>query len=155
MSRVVATFVVEPQAPLLDRAGVEAARLTHAGRATLVAEHPSVTYELLARARGQKEATVRQWVRRLRSAGRLVTVDHAGTTLIPSFQFDDAYEPIPEVGQVVARLRAFGMSGWAVWRWFTARNPWVEQRPVDLVAAGRFTELDRIAGRLIEGSRTG
>lgn len=143
-----AGFVVTLEAPLLDHAGVEAARLIHAGRARLVKEHRSVTYEMLARARGQKEATVRQWVRRLRSGGRVVTVDYDGVTLIPSFQFDDAYEPVPEVSEVVAELCRAGMSGWAVWRWFGAVNPWVEERPVDLVAGGRFADLSRLSMRL-------
>ena len=148
-------FVVAPEAPLLDHAGVEAARLIHAGRAALVKEHPSVTYQLLTRARGQQEATVRQWVRRLRAAGRLVTVEHDGATLLPSFQFDDAYEPIPEVGDVMAVMCAAGMSGWAVWRWFSAVNPWVEERPVDLVAAGRFADLSRLADRLLRDGDAG
>ena len=102
-------------------------RLVHAGRSVLVTEHPSVTYGLLATARGQKEPSVRQWVRRIRNSGRLTTVELDGTTLVPSFQFDDTYEPIDEVGDVVARLTTFGMSPWAVWRWFTVCNPWTEE----------------------------
>ena len=151
----ITTFTATPFAPLLDHAGVEAARLVHVARALLVTERPSVTYQLLARARDQKEATVRQWVRRLRAAGTLVTVEYDATTLIPSFQFDAAYEPIPQVGDLVARLTGIGMSGWAVWRWFCALNPRIEDRPVDLIADGRFDEVEMLARKFVEDGTVG
>lgn len=150
-----AVFAVTPLAPLLDRAGVEAARLVHVARTALVTERPSVTYQLLARARDQKEATVRQWVRRLRAAGTLVTVEYDATTLIPSFQFDVAYEPIPQIGRIVAQLTGIGMSGWAVWRWFCAVNPRIGERPVDLVVGGRSDEVEQLARMFVEDGNFG
>ncbi len=133
--------MVSTVAPALDHAGVEAARLVRVGREQLVSEQPSVTYALLAEGRGQTEVAARQWVRRLRTSGRLVTVEWDGLTLIPSFQFDEAYEPIADVGDAVARLVACGLSGWAVWRWFATVNPWIGRRPVSLVSGRRFGQL--------------
>ena len=142
-----ATFMVSTSAPALDHAGVEAARLVRAGREQLVSVQPSVTYALLAESRGQTEVAARQWVRRLRGTGRLVTVEWDGRTLIPSFQFDGAYEPIPAVGDAVARLGTCGLSGWAVWRWFSTVNPWIGHRPVSLVSSRNFGRLrDAVEG---------
>jgi len=139
--------MVPNAAPALDHAGVEAARLVRAGREQLVSEHPSVTYALLAEGRAQTEVAARQWVRRLRSSGRMVTVEWDGLTLIPSFQFDEAYEPISEVGAAVAQLVGRGLSGWAVWRWFVTVNPWIGERPVALVSGRRFGQLrDAVEG---------
>lgn len=146
------SFMVPTSAPLLDHAGVEAARLVRAGRERLVSEYAAVTYALLAEARGQREASVRQWVRRLRLVGRLVTVDWDGVTRIPSFQFDEAYEPVAEVGDAIERLTRFGMSGWATWRWFTVSNPWVDERPVALIAARDFDRLGTAVDALLADS---
>lgn len=143
------SFVVEDTAPLLDREGVEAARVLRAARSALASSEPAVTYALLAEARGQKEPTVRQWVTRLRGSRRMITVDFGGSTLIPAFQFDDVYDVIPEVARLVGLLTEAGMSGWAVWRWFCVVSPWTEKRPVDLVADGRFGELGVLAAKLV------
>lgn len=140
-----------PAVPLLDRAGVEAARLVHNARATLVATSRSVTYAMLAEARGVTDASARQWVTRRRDLGTLIAVDHAGTVLIPSFQFDGDYEPIEQVGQVLRTLRAAGLSGWAIWRWFATENPWIEQPPTALIERADWQTLARIARNLAEG----
>lgn len=136
--------------PLLDHAGVEAARLVHLARRRLVTAEPSVTYALLARARDQQEATVRQWVRRLRQAEKLVTVDHDGATLIPAFQFDEAYDPRPEVTAVVQVLSGAGLDAWAIWHWFTTQNGWLDERPVDGLAEQRHVRVAQAARRLAD-----
>ncbi len=140
-----------PAVPLLDRVGVEAARLVHNARATLVTTSRSVTYALLAEARGVTDASARQWVARRRDLGTLTTVDHAGTVLIPSFQFDADYEPIEPVGQVIRALRTAGLSGWAIWRWFAIENPWIERPPTGLVETADWPTLERIARNLTDG----
>lgn len=134
--------------PRLDRAGVEAARLVRVAREQLVAGSPSVTIALLAEARDVEEATARQMVTRRRAAGRLITVEYNGTVLVPSFQFDKAYDPVPEVGDVIEDLTGIGMSGWAIWRWFTVEDPWIERRPVDLIEAGDCDTLRGAARRV-------
>ena len=147
------TFIVESPAPLLDHVGVELARRQHAARQDLATHHPSVTYEMLAEARNQTEPAVRPWVRRMREAGKLVTVDY-GTTLIPSFQFDTQYHLVPAVSEAVQSLTASGMSGWAVWRWFCTTNPWLDHAPTLLVARGDLTDLHTLVQRFL-GSANG
>ncbi|HQV56570.1 MAG TPA: hypothetical protein PKV27_01060 [Ilumatobacteraceae bacterium] len=126
--------------PRLDHAGVEAARLRLEARNQLAANEPSVTYELLAQARGGTEMAARQWVSRQRKGGHLITVDH-GQTLIPSFQFDHNYQLVLEVCEAVKVLTRAGMSGWAIWRWFCTTSPWVGQRPVDLIGTTQLLDL--------------
>jgi hypothetical protein len=148
------TFVVDTQAPLLDHVGVELARRQHAARQQLASQHPSVTYEMLAAARGQTEPAARQWVRRMREAGKLVTVEY-GNTLIPSFQFDSHYDLVPAVSDTVHLLTDSGMSGWAVWRWFCTTSPWIDQPPTQLVERGRLSELEALVQRFIASSHGG
>lgn len=148
------SFVVDTQAPLLDHVGVELARRQHAARQMLVSENPSVTYELLAIARQQKEPAVRQWVRRSREAGKLVTVEY-GNTLIPSFQFDHEYNLVPAVSGAVRTLVESGMSGWAIWRWFCTVSPWLGDAPVRLVERGEFAELENLVSRFTAAAQGG
>lgn len=148
------TFVVEAKAPLLDHVGVELARRQHEARQVLVSANPSVTYAMLARARHQTEPAARQWVRRMRDAKRLVTVEY-GTTLIPSFQFDQDYNLIPAVSDVVRTLADAGMSGWAIWRWFCTVSPWLDDKPSVLVDRRQFDELDQVVGRFLAGGQGG
>lgn len=146
------SFIVDTEAPLLDHVGVELARRQHAARQLLVSQNPSVTYELLATARHQNEPTARQWVRRTRDTGKLVTVEY-GHTLIPSFQFDADYQLVPAVSEVVHSLVEAGMSGWAIWRWFCSDSPWLGDKPVRLVERGQFTELQHLAQRFLGGAQ--
>lgn len=141
-------FTANAAEPLLDHAGVEAARLVRVARDRLVSGTPSVTHALLAKARGVSENTVRQWLRRHREAGRLMAVDHQGVLLIPAFQFDDTYDLDTEVATIVETLTHAGMSSWAVWRWFYTENPWVERRPVDMVTDGDTQTVLEIAARM-------
>ncbi|CAN5653543.1 hypothetical protein BH24ACT4_BH24ACT4_05960 [soil metagenome] len=151
MTTVPLLSYVARAAPRLDRAGVEAARLIRVARDRLVTESPSVTYELLAQARGTNENTARQWVLRRRSAGTIITVDHDGTVLMPAFQFDDAYDDvIPEVAAVTSRLTEAGMSGWAIWSWFDTVNPWIERSTAELIGTGQHDTLADLADRLAD-----
>lgn len=148
------SFVIDTNAPLLDHVGVELARRQHAAHQTLVSQSPSVTYELLAAARNQTEPAARQWVRRMREAGKLVTVEY-GNTLIPSFQFDHEYNLVPAVSGVVHTLVDTGMSNWAIWRWFCTDSPWLGDKPVRLVERGQFAELEDLLQRFLAGAQVG
>jgi hypothetical protein len=134
--------------PLLDRAAVEQARLVRVARDHLVSTDGSVDYEHLAIGRGGTVLAARQWVKRQRAKGRLFVVEHDGRTLIPSFQLGDAFDLDDRVGDAVAQLTAFGMSGWAIWRWFTSINPWIETRPLDALGT---SALDTAIVRLTDG----
>lgn len=139
----------EPMSPRLDRAAVEAARLVRAAREQLLADAGAVTVAMLAEGRGSKVNAARQWLHRQRKAGRLVTVDHDGEVLIPTFQLDDAFDLQPLASETAAELVTAGLSGWAVWRWFYAHNGWVDARPVDLVADGDRERLERAVRGLL------
>lgn len=130
----VALFDDLPAAPpMLDHAAIEQARLVRLARDHLAANEGSVDYDGLARGRDSTVLAARQWVKRQRVKGQLFTVEHGGGTLIPSFQLDEVFDVDDRVGRVVAELTAAGMSGWAVWQWFTAINPWIEVRPIDRI----------------------
>lgn len=148
------SFVIDTTAPLLDHVGVELARRRHAAHRALVSENPSVPYAMLARARHQSESTSRRWVRRMRQAGDLVTVEY-GTTLIPSFQFDNGYNVVPQVSKVLHTLTESGMSAWAVWHWFCTESPWLGDKPARLVERGEFGELERLVQRFLASTRGG
>jgi hypothetical protein len=112
--------------PVLDHAAAERARLVNEVRAALLRSGAAVTIEMMAEATGRTRPAVRQWVTRQRSSGALVTVTHEGVVLVPTFQLDDAFAVDPDAAAVVARLVSHGMSGWAVWDWFTAPNTWLD-----------------------------
>lgn len=133
----------EPMPARLDHAAVEAARLVRASREALLEGAGAVTVALLAEGRGSTVNAARQWLHRQRKARRIVTVEHEGEVLIPTFQLDDAFDLEPLVARLVPQLVEAGLSPWAVWRWFTAHNGWVDARPVDLLATGDVAALQR------------
>lgn len=139
---------VPPAPPMLDRAAVEQARLVRLARDHLASTEPSVDYDGLAEGRASSVLAARQWVKRQRSTGRMFVVDHAGGTLIPSFQLDEVFDLDERVVAVVEQLTEFGMSGWAMWQWFCAHNPWIEARPVDVIGT---PDLQAAVSGLIDG----
>jgi hypothetical protein len=124
-----------PAPPLLDRAAVEQARLVRLARDHLAAHELSVDYNGLAQGRNSTVLAARQWVKRQRSRGRLFVIDHGSMTLIPTFQLDVVFDVDEQAAAVVARLSGAGLSGWAQWQWFTAFNPWIDARPIDIVGS--------------------
>lgn len=140
--------------PHLDHVLVEASRLRREQRDRIVSEHPSVTIAMVASARGTDSAAARQWLFRHREAGRLVSVEHGATVLIPSFQLDDDLEPRPDVASHTVRMvKEAGMSGWEVWTWWVTDNGWLSEPPYDAL---RRRETDRVAqavARLLDADR--
>lgn len=136
MSSALAYFDdLPPAPPLLDHAAVEQARLVRLARDHLASTEPSVDYDGLATGRASTVLAARQWVKRARSKGSLFVVDHGGRTLIPLFQLDDTFDVRPGAGASTEQLNGYGMTGWAMWQWYTAVNPWIEARPVDHIGA--------------------
>lgn len=146
MAAVIALFDDIPTpTPLLDHAAVEQARLVRIARDHLVGTERSVDYEHLAIGRGSSVLAARQWVKRQRAKGQLFVVEHDGGTLIPSFQLDEAFDVDTRVGEVVGRLADFGLSGWAIWQWFTSINPWIDARPIDTIGSPALdTAVERL-----------
>ena len=147
MAAVVAFEDLPPAPPMLDRAAVEQARLVRLARDHLASTEPSVDYDGLAEGRTSTMLAARQWVKRQRGAGRLFVVDHGGGTLIPSFQLDEVFDVHTQVARAVERLTDFGMSGWAMWQWFCAHNPWIGARPVDVIGT---PDLDTAVAGLVD-----
>lgn len=137
--------------PRLDAEAIEQARLVRLARDHLATTEPSVDYDGLARGRDSTVLAARQWVKRQRGRGRLFVVDHGNATLIPTFQLDEVFDVDDRSARVVERLTAGGMSGWAQWQWFTAINPWIDARPIDLVRrADRVDDALHAAERLFD-----
>lgn len=148
MAAVVVFDDLPPAPPRLDRAAIEQARLVRLARDHLASTELSVDYDGLATGRDTTVLAARQWVKRQRSANRLFVVDHGGGTLIPTFQLDDVFDLDARVGPTVARLADFGMSGWAMWQWFCAHNPWIDARPIDVIGQ---PDLDAAVRGLVGG----
>lgn len=148
MAAVIAFEDLPVAPPLLDHAAVEQARLVRLARDHLASTEPSVSYDGLAEGRASTVLAARQWVKRQRSSGRLFVVDHGAGTLIPSFQLDEAFDLDQRVSGAVQRLTEFGMSGWAMWQWFCAHNPWIDARPVDVIGT---PDLERAVAGLVDG----
>lgn len=105
------------------------------------------TIASLAHARGAEENAVRTWLSRHRRAHRLFTVKVRGETFLPVFLLDEGLEPFADLAGVIRPLERAGMDGWALWVWFDAPSSWLGgDRPVDVIAEGRFDRLARAAG---------
>jgi hypothetical protein len=102
-------------------------------RAELLEEFGALTGEQIARERSRarnRHALAARW----RKEGRLFGVPYRGQTLYPAFQFDDANELRPVVGQVLEALPRPQMSDWELALWWTAANGHLGgRRPVDLL----------------------
>ncbi len=139
MSVALRLFDDFPAVPaLLDRPAVEQSRLVRLTRDHLVSTEPSVDYDGLAEGRLCTVLAARQWVKRQRAKHQLFVIEHDGRTLIPTFQLDEAFDPDQRVSAAIDRLLGAGMSGWAIWQWFTAVNPWIEQRPIAAIGTPRL-----------------
>lgn len=137
--------------PRLDVVAVEQARLVRLARDHIASHERSVDYDGLAIGRDSTVLAARQWVKRHRSKGLLFVVDHGGATLVPSFQLDEVFDLDPRSASVVQRLTEGGLHGWAQWQWFTAHNPWIDARPVDLLATDDgVVEIMRAVDGLLE-----
>ncbi len=125
-------------APLLDETAVEQARLIRMARDHLATTERSVDYHALSIGRASTELAARQWAKRQRDANRLFVVDHGNRILVPTFQLDEAFDLDSAVTPAVTSLLEFGMAGWAAWQWFTAHNPWIDARPVDVIGTDQL-----------------
>lgn len=138
--------------PVLSYAAVESARLIRESRDALITSAGCVTIELLAEGRAASLNATRQWIHRYRKNGRLVTVDHNGNTLIPLFQLTDAFDLETEAGRVSQRLVDGGMSPWAIWRWFTSHNGWIDQTPLAALRSGDTATVNRAVAGILDDS---
>jgi hypothetical protein len=112
---------------------VQAAKGLAAVRAHLLST-PYFTYDALAQRRHAKPNAIKTWVKRLRDAHSLFSVQHGGRALLPAFQFDDDGEPREAVSAVVRTLRGVDVDGWQLWEWFASPTSWLDgDSPVSLL----------------------
>lgn len=106
----------------------------------------------LSQLRGVIPSDVESWGKR--NAARLLSVRHAGRTLLPAFQFDGTGQLREHVGQINALLGADPMMDeWSRWAWWWSRTSYLSgQAPLDLAdsdyervlhAAHRMTRQNR------------
>jgi hypothetical protein len=70
---------------------------------------------------------------------------------VPSFQLTDAFEEDRAIGDLVERLVAAGMSGWAVWDWFVTPNTWLDgDTPIDTLRAGERGAVEHAVAGLLQ-----
>jgi hypothetical protein len=142
-----------PTRPLLDRVAVENARLVRESRDRLLTEAGAVTIAMLAEGRRSSLNAARQWVHRNRKAARLVTIEHEGDVLIPTFQLDEAFDSDPVAADAVRVLVEAGMTAWAVWRGLNPDNGWIGRRPVDAAKQRDLSALRRALDGLLANLR--
>lgn len=135
--------------PKLDQAAVEQARLVRNARNELLDSAVAVTYEMLATGRSATVETTRQWVHRLRKAGRLIVVDAPGGKVIPSFQFDRVLDLRSDTAEVVEALGRIGMDEWATWFWMYSPNGWLGSTPLEALDIGRLEDVLAAAEKII------
>lgn len=136
--------------PTLSHAAVEAARLIRQGRDRLLTTAGCLTVEMLSEGRMSTANASRQWLHRHRSQHRLITVEHQGATLIPTFQLTDAFDLDTGIANVTERLVSGGMTSWAVWRWFTSHNGFIGDTPLAALQAGNTGGIDRALNGLLD-----
>lgn len=137
--------------PVLDQAAAERARLVNTARAALLRSAGAVTVDMIAGATGRSAEATRQWLRRHRQAGHLVTVTRDGNVFVPTFQLDDAFELDEVVSDIVACLVERHMSGWAVWDWFATPNTWLDgATPAAALDAGGMAAVHRAVAGLFQ-----
>lgn len=109
---------VELVSPATQRQALKSASL----RSRLLEEEGVETYESLAALRDATESSARTWVARQRTAGRLITGEVQGRTLIPAIQLTDDGALDRSITQLVEPLVAAGLGPWGVWSWLTASD---------------------------------
>lgn len=136
--------------PTLSHAAVEAARLIRQGRDRLLTTAGCITVEMLSEGRMSTANASRQWLHRHRSQHRLITVEHQGTTLVPTFQLSDAFDLDDDVAGITERLASSGMTSWAIWRWFTSHNTFIGDSPLAALRSDDTNGIDRALNGLLD-----
>jgi len=136
--------------PALSHAAVEAARLIRQGRDRLLTTAGCITVDMLSEGRMSTLNASRQWLHRYRSQGRLITVEHQGATLIPTFQLTDTFDLDTDVARITEQLADSGMTSWAIWRWFTSHNGFIGASPLTALKSGNTDGIDRALNGLLD-----
>jgi hypothetical protein len=110
------------------------ARRNAEARTRLLTEFGALTAAQVAELAGSEARNTSALAGRWRREGRILAVDHHGTTYYPSFQFDAEGRPKAVVADVLKRLNSPEITPWQQALWFTTANGWLNgRRPVDLL----------------------
>ncbi|SOC47845.1 hypothetical protein SAMN05660748_1073 [Blastococcus aggregatus] len=82
----------------------------------------------------------------------LFTVQDAGQTLAPAFQFAADGSPRPELRPLVSTLTAGGVDGWQLWSWLTASSSYLSGGVPQEVACTQPERALRAAERFVATS---
>jgi hypothetical protein len=123
-----------PDVAIPSAAVVLQARRNAEARTSLLTEFGALTASQVAELSGSEAKNRSALAGRWRREGRLVAVEHHGTTYYPAFQFDVDGRPRPVVADVLKQLSHPSMTPWQQALWFTTANGWLDgRRPVDLL----------------------
>jgi hypothetical protein len=126
--------VMTPDVPVPEPAVVLQARRNAEARTALLTEFGGLTAAQVAELSGSEAHNRSALAGRWRREGRLLAVDHHGTTYYPGFQFDADGQPRPVVAEVLEHLNALAVTPWQQALWFTTANGWLDgRRPVDIL----------------------
>ena len=110
------------------------ARRNAEARTRLLTEFGALTAAQVAELAGSEARNTSALAGRWRREGRILALDHHGTTYYPSFQFDAEGKPRAVVADVLQWLSRPDMTSWQQTLWFTTANGWLDgRRPVDLL----------------------
>jgi hypothetical protein len=128
------TGALTPAIPLPTPAVLLQARRNAEARSVLLSEFGALTAAEVAELAGSEARNTSALAGRWRREGRLLAVEHHGTTYYPAFQFDSDGKPRPVVQEVLEQLSSPDTTAWQQALWFTTANGWLDgQRPVDLL----------------------
>lgn len=113
---------------------------------------PFHTYASLSELRDSTESSTRTWVARRRQAHQLFTVDHAGRTLIPAFQFDEHGNLRTELAPILAALAEGEVWDWSLWTWLTSPTSFLSGEVPQRVATSDPARALRAAQRFAAGA---
>ena len=123
-----------PPIPVPTAPVVLQARRNAEARTQLMNEFGALTSAQVAELAGSEAKNTSALAGRWRREGRLIAVDHQGTTYYPGFQLDPEGRPRPVVADVLNHLSRLHTTPWQQALWFMAANGWLDgRRPVDLL----------------------
>ena len=129
LTRVMTPDVTLPSPPIVLQA-----RRNAQARIELLAEFGGLTAAEVAQLSGSEAKNRSALAGRWRREGRLLAVEHHGTTLYPGFQFTTEGQPRPVVATVLRVMAGAKLPPWQQALWFTTASGWLDgKRPVDLL----------------------
>lgn len=88
----------------------------------------------IAKGRSITPGAARKWISRAVASHDVFVVKHEGSTLVPLFLLDDAFETRSAFHDVLVELASVGDNGWSTWTWLATPSSWLDnQVPLELI----------------------